>query len=161
MNFSKVVEKWRRQRHDYSVINWRKLDKELKDLALFFTYFKHFVITNRNFTQGRKSTIKQKSCKNIFRIIDWISEEIKVVMENNIHDSDQPNPEDINFVGKLVEELKSQGIFDQIRSDCLGEVDSRVSYRKFSLTRIFTDFAVFSRLIKILNYALRAQFHAI
>ena len=84
-------------------------------------------------------------------------------MENNTHDSDQPNSDDPNFVGKLVEELKSQGIFDQIRNDCLGEVDSRVSYRNvFNFSQyLLITFSVFSRLIKILDNALRAQFHAI
>ena len=52
-----------------------------------------------------------------------------------MHDGEQPNSEDPNLVGKLVEELKSQGIFDQIRSDCLGEVDSRVNHRKSNLLK--------------------------
>ena len=38
-----------------------------------------------------------------------------------------PSLTDPNLVNKLVEELKSQGIFDQIRSDCLAEVDTKVS----------------------------------
>ena len=39
----------------------------------------------------------------------------------------QASLSDPNLVNKLVEELKSQGIFDQIRSDCLAEVDTKVS----------------------------------
>ena len=33
---------------------------------------------------------------------------------------------DPRIVEKLVEELKSQGMFDQIRKDCLAEVDTKV-----------------------------------
>ena len=34
---------------------------------------------------------------------------------------------DPNVVDKLLDELKSQGMFDQIRKDCLAEVDTKVS----------------------------------
>ena len=34
---------------------------------------------------------------------------------------------DPRIVEKLVEELKSQGMFDQIRKDCLAEVDTKVN----------------------------------
>ena len=34
---------------------------------------------------------------------------------------------DPNVVDKLIDELKSQGMFDQIRKDCLDEVDTKVS----------------------------------
>ena len=61
-----------------------------------------------------------------------------------MHDGEQPNSEDPNLVGKLVEELKSQGIFDQIRSDCLGEVDSRVNHRKSNLWEVSHKILVFS-----------------
>ena len=42
-------------------------------------------------------------------------------------DPDAPSLSDPQLVNKLVDELKSQGIFDQIRSDCLAEVDTKVS----------------------------------
>ena len=38
-----------------------------------------------------------------------------------------PSLSDPDLINKLIEELKSQGIFDQIRSDCLAEVDTKVS----------------------------------
>ena len=44
----------------------------------------------------------------------------------DLHDPPLPSVNDPNLVNKLVEELKSQGIFDQIRSDCLAEVDTKV-----------------------------------
>ena len=34
---------------------------------------------------------------------------------------------DPRIVERLVEELKSQGMFDQIRKDCLAEVDTKVN----------------------------------
>ena len=34
---------------------------------------------------------------------------------------------DPNVVDKLIDELKSQGMFDQIRKDCLAEVDTKVT----------------------------------
>lgn len=43
-------------------------------------------------------------------------------------DPDAPSLSDPQLVNKLVDELKSQGIFDQIRSDCLAEVDTKVSF---------------------------------
>ena len=43
----------------------------------------------------------------------------------NFNDS-TPSVNDPDLVNKLVEELKSQGIFDQLRSDCLAEVDTKV-----------------------------------
>lgn len=36
---------------------------------------------------------------------------------------------DPRLVEKLVEELKSQGMFDQIRKDCLAEVDTKPAYQ--------------------------------
>ena len=47
-------------------------------------------------------------------------------MDANMHVPDQPDSTDRALVTKLVEELKSQGIFDEIRSECLSEVDSKV-----------------------------------
>ena len=52
-------------------------------------------------------------------------------------DPDAPSLSDPQLVNKLVDELKSQGIFDQIRSDCLAEVDTKVSsffLHRFSLS---------------------------
>ena len=37
-----------------------------------------------------------------------------------------PCQTDPNMINALVEELKSKGIFDQIRSDALAEVDTKV-----------------------------------
>jgi hypothetical protein len=43
---------------------------------------------------------------------------------------DQPrvtlDPNDPNFVSKLVDELKSQGFLDEVRKGCLAEVDTKV-----------------------------------
>ena len=49
-------------------------------------------------------------------------------MDSNPSDSAKPPPSltDPNLVNSLVEELKSKGIFDQIRSDALAEVDTKV-----------------------------------
>ena len=52
-------------------------------------------------------------------------------METNPVDSSQPSVDDPDIVNKLVEELKSQGIFDQIRGDCLQEVDTKVKKSNF------------------------------
>ena len=48
-------------------------------------------------------------------------------------ESGGPSLKDPELVTKLVEELKSQGIFDQIRSDCLAEVDTKVRYIFFTI----------------------------
>jgi len=37
-----------------------------------------------------------------------------------------PSIQDPDLVNRMVEELKSQGIFDQIRNDSLAEVDTKV-----------------------------------
>ena len=46
----------------------------------------------------------------------------------SVADDSGPSLKDPELVTKLVEELKSQGIFDQIRSDCLAEVDTKVQF---------------------------------
>lgn len=60
-------------------------------------------------------------------------------MDANMHVPDQPDSTDPALVTKLVEELKSQGIFDEIRSECLSEVDSKVfwpsSSKKFAFLK--------------------------
>ena len=50
-------------------------------------------------------------------------------MDSNPADSTKPPPSlsDPNLVNTLVEELKSKGIFDQIRNDALAEVDTKVN----------------------------------
>lgn len=48
-----------------------------------------------------------------------------------------PAPADPRLVDKLVEELKSQGMFDQIRKDCNQEVDTKVTPR-FSLCDVIS-----------------------
>lgn len=52
-------------------------------------------------------------------------------MDSNPADSTKPVPSlnDPDLVNTLVEELKSKGIFDQIRSDALAEVDTKVRTR--------------------------------
>ena len=35
--------------------------------------------------------------------------------------------EDPRLVDAIVEDLKSQGVFDKIRAECIGEVDTKVS----------------------------------
>ena len=49
-------------------------------------------------------------------------------MDSNPLDTAKPplSLTDSNLVNALVEELKSKGIFDQIRSDALAEVDTKV-----------------------------------
>ena len=48
-------------------------------------------------------------------------------MESNDLPRDGPSfQSDTRIVDKLIEELKSQGMFDQIRKDCLQEVDTKV-----------------------------------
>lgn len=46
------------------------------------------------------------------------------------HGSDQEIDDSIDpeVLQRVVDEFKSQGIFDQIRNDCLSEVDSKVSH---------------------------------
>ena len=50
-------------------------------------------------------------------------------MDSNPTDStvNPPSLSDPNLVNTLVEELKSKGIFDQIRGDALAEVDTKVN----------------------------------
>jgi hypothetical protein len=67
-------------------------------------------------------------------------------------DIDDPQLEE-----KLVAELKSQGIFDQIRKDCLADVDTTVG-AIFSLLLTFKlvcvlsrNYVIFSLLISALN----------
>ena len=43
---------------------------------------------------------------------------------------------DPRLVEKLVEELKSQGKFDQIRNDCFAEVDTQVFYSIVFMTAL-------------------------
>lgn len=84
-------------------------------------------------------------------------------MDANMHVPDQPDSTDPALVTKLVEELKSQGIFDEIRSECLSEVDSKVFWpsrsKKFTFLR-HKPFD-FSRLIKTLGFELKALFQDI
>ncbi len=74
-------------------------------------------------------------------------------------DIDDPQLEE-----KLVAELKSQGIFDQIRKDCLADVDTTVGALIFSLLLTFKlvcvltrckpeerNYVIFSLLISALN----------
>ena len=52
-------------------------------------------------------------------------------------DSDGLPLPDPRIVEKLVEDLKSQGMFDQIRKDCLAEVDTKVRIKNF-IDKLFT-----------------------
>ena len=49
-----------------------------------------------------------------------------------LNNEGQPLP-DPRLVEKLVEELKSQGKFDQIRNDCFAEVDTQVRSSNYVL----------------------------
>lgn len=69
----------------------------------------------------------------------------------DLNDPHQPSVNDPNLVNKLVEELKSQGIFDQIRSDCLAEVDTKVSTLVFQCTAGFDIWIYCSRHIRIFD----------
>ena len=55
-------------------------------------------------------------------------------MDSNPTDSTKnpPSLSDPNLVNTLVEELKSKGIFDQIRGDALAEVDTKVFFKTFT-----------------------------
>ena len=82
-------------------------------------------------SQGRKSSQHQQQTEKSqieFTPKHFVlkSIEVQVVMDANMHVPDQPDSTDPALVTKLVEELKSQGIFDEIRSECLSEVDSKV-----------------------------------
>ena len=63
-------------------------------------------------------------------------------MDSNPADSTKPPPSlsDPNLVNTLVEELKSKGIFDQIRSDALAEVDTKVFTDKFADSKFSCQF---------------------
>ena len=61
----------------------------------------------------------------------------------SVADDSGPSLKDPELVSKLVEELKSQGIFDQIRSDCLAEVDTKVCFStNFDISRIIFNYFV-------------------
>ncbi len=61
-------------------------------------------------------------------------------------DIDDPQLEE-----KLVGELKSQGIFDQLRKDCLADVDTTVTTENSSALNPFlkTDFFAYSRYVSM------------
>ena len=79
-------------------------------------------------------------------------------MDANMHGPDQPDSTDPTLVTKLVEELKSQGIFDEIRNECLSEVDSKVTLKNLNFPLNFQAFLFFSRLIKTLGFELKALY---
>ena len=104
----------------------------------FFLNYCHFGISHQNSTQKQFITAKDEKVSQHqqqteksqieFTPKHFVlkSIEVQVVMDANMHVPDQPDSTDPALVTKLVEELKSQGIFDEIRSECLSEVDSKV-----------------------------------
>ena len=54
-------------------------------------------------------------------------------------EGDKLDLEDPNLEERLVNELKAQGIFDQLRKDCLADVDTKVNIRQISLVEYYID----------------------
>ena len=87
----------------------------------------HWRTKSRSSASSNIFSWKQKKTTNIFWISEWMIKWLK--MDSNPTDStvNPPSLSDPNLVNTLVEELKSKGIFDQIRGDALAEVDTKVN----------------------------------
>ena len=102
----------------------------------------------------RRKLVEINNIKQIFSETQRVQEILKVwevlrvVMDANMHGPDQPDSTDPALVTKLVEELKSQGIFDEIRNECLSEVDSKVTLKNPNFPLNFQGFLFLAGLSK-------------
>ena len=60
--------------------------------------------------------------------------------------------EDPRLVDVIVEDLKSQGVFDKIRAECIGEVDTKVGKKKY-----YFSWSGWNKWFGLVNYVAKTQ----